>query len=205
MKVYLFFMYLDTHEINTFPLVKEYLEQDPTLAEINGYHRILYAWTDDKVLRDIFERDRKMNLFGKKYSTIKFDKKEYSEFSLRYLGRELDCKGINPNIFAFTKAGGVGKVVGTCDEFDYAEINHPNEIINDLLNSGKEIPPMEIFSEKYKNALDKIGYLFETMFDYSEFYMTGASTDGLLINEYLIFCESFGRLYKQGGLDVESI
>lgn len=205
MKVYLFFMYLDIHEINTFPLVKEYLKQDPTLVEINGYYRILYAWTDDKVLRDIFERDRKMNLFGKKHSTIKFDKKEYSEFSLRYLGRELDCKGINPKTFTFTKTEGVGNVVGTCDEFDYAEINYPNEIINDLLNSGKEIPPMEIFSEKYRNALDKIGYLFETLFDCSEFYMTGSSTDNLLINEYLIFCESFGRLYRQGGLDVESI
>lgn len=206
-KAYLFFAYIKPSDIEKYEHIAEYLDDPREVTMVEGYYRVLYAWTDSKILRDNFKAHRDMKIFGRNYTTIKFSEDDFMKFALRYISRELESRTISPHDFSLqSNNNGVGMVVGTPAEFDWSEFSCIEYEFIKFLDTHLDIPITGIFSEKYVKALNTIGYLFDSDLAITEFFTTTDQLYELVEpNQYNIFYQSFQHLYKKGGLEVESL
>ena len=190
MKVYLFFIYVKPEDIYHYPLVRRYHSTDKQY-EVDGYLRYFYAYTKDKVLKDIFMEERNMKLFGKYPSIIHMDVEEMEKFELAFLGRELERRGIEGT--ELLPHGGIGNLVGTGDEFSYATYDYFDDI--SCSSWYQDLPPSSIFAEEYREALIDLHYPIESIFDGFE---SIGDMDNDIYDKYAIYANSFGNLYKVG-------
>lgn len=191
MKVYLFFLYVPNKKKNDFPLVNRYRIVDKEIL-FDNKERFLYAYTTDKLLRDLFKKERNMKLFGAKPTKVTFhDMKAFEAFEKKYMGRELERRGVHDH--KFTAIPKSCSVVGTSDEFDYVEYDWQNLFFPTV---EEDLPISSIFKEKYRNALSTLHYPFETIYDYAEgMGWWSFETGYIVLDEFQLFMKFFGNLY----------
>lgn len=127
----------------------EKLLQNLTPAEVCEDH-FMYAYTENKIIAEMFEKTRNMDQFYKK--EVHMSKSEFSKFQSNYRS----FHELQPIIFKVSDKTGVESIATYGEEWTCVEEN--SEHISELLTNICSINPI-IFSDKQFDFLKTIGYV----------------------------------------------
>lgn len=151
-----------------------------------GTPPILYAYTDDKTLADIFISDRKTSMF--EMVTSKLNKSEYLKVKSTYGNYQLGLRGYHTKPTPDSPFMVVVRVVSTSLEEEKSCL-YSDDIIKEL---GKHLFSPKMFTSKYLIALQTVKFI-----DFYTFYKCG------FVDDYDYFFSGASNYDSATGLDLK--
>lgn len=190
MKVYLFFIYVDSNKLYEYPIAKNYIMNKCRDEIPAGIIRVFYAYTSNKSIRDEFIQTRNMKLFGNTYSTLNIDgQEELDKFESLYGEKELIRMRYSEHKL---NKDGIGSVILTMDELSYIKYDYfERDFFTDYID---DLPPMDIFKKELHKMFETIEYPIQSLFDFLD---TNINFDQFVFDELNLFIKIFGNTFNE--------